>query len=197
MRTKAGHWSQLADDRWSFTPGPANLAHHSMQEMRDYFKKYEPDAVFMPGQQYQEGGAAQADDAALTDEEKNALVGWYRQLVENKAYRGETHYSMPPVRGMAAPGSFRIPKDVFAALGDGDLKLGGLIAHQMFGLEDDPERPDLIHPHAVRIIGNGNINAGRRILEKFIQRVRQSRDDSIEQPDGHSPDRVLDQRVKQ
>ena len=83
------------------------------------------------------------------------------------------------------PGSFRIPKDVFAALGDGDLKLGGAVAHAMFGIEDDPERPDLIHPHAVRIIGNGNLNAGRRVLEKFVARVRrQSRDGVILQHDG-------------
>ena len=71
---EGGHWSQLADDRWSFTPGPANLKHHSMQEMRDYFRKYEPDAVFMPGQQFQKGGATQADDITLTDEDRDAAI---------------------------------------------------------------------------------------------------------------------------
>jgi hypothetical protein len=124
----------------------------------------------------------------LSPEELRAVTKAWRELVEDKAHNGRLHYTMPDVRGMAPPGSFRIPKDVFAALGDGDLKLGGAVVHQMFGIEDDPEDPTVIHPHAVRIIGN----AGRRVLEKFVARVRrQSRNDSIEQPDGHSPDRVI------
>jgi hypothetical protein len=183
---EGGHWSQLADDRWSFTPGPANLQHHTMQEMRDYFKKHEPDAVFMPGQQYQKGGAAQADDAnALTDEEKDALVNWYHALVEDKAYGGKTHYSMPPVAGMAPPGSSRIPRDVFEALGQGDIKLGAAAIHAMLGVEDSPERPDLIDPLAARILGNGSLAAGRRVLEKFVARVRrQSREGVVLEHDG-------------
>jgi hypothetical protein len=94
--------------------------------------------------------------------------------------------------GMAPPGSFRLPKDVFAALGDGDLKVGGAVVHAMFGIEDNPEDPTIIHPHAVRIIGNGNINAGRRILDRFVAMVRrQSRDgvtlqhDGLQHEDGH------------
>jgi hypothetical protein len=93
---------------------------------------------------------------------------------------------------MAPPGSFRLPKDVFAALGDGDLKVGGTVVHAMFGIEDNPEDPTIIHPHAVRIIGNGNINAGRRILDRFVAMVRrQSRDgvtlqhDGLQHEDGH------------
>jgi hypothetical protein len=90
--------------------------------------------------------------------------------------------------GCPAPGSFRIPKDIFAALGDGDLKLGGFIVHRMFGIEDDPDDPTIIHPDAVRIIGHGNLNAGRRVLEKFVARVRrQGAPQHIEQPDGTSP----------
>jgi hypothetical protein len=87
--------------------------------------------------------------------------------------------------GMAPPGSFRLPKDVFAALGDGDLKVGGAVVHAMFGIEDDPEDPTIIHPHAVRIIGNG-------ILDRFVAMVRrQSRDgvtlqhDGLQHEDGH------------
>ena len=93
---------------------------------------------------------------------------------------------------MAPPGSFRLPKDVFAALGDGDLKVGGAVVHAMFGIEDNPEDPTIIHPHAVRIIGNGNINAGRRILDRFVAMVRrQFRDgvtlqhDGLQHEDGH------------
>jgi hypothetical protein len=170
---EGGHWSQLADDRWSFTPGPANLQHHSMQEMRDYFKRYEPDAVFMPGQQYQKGGAAPADDAnALTDEDRAAIQKGWLEVVEDSAHQGRMHYTMPNVAGMAPPGSFRIPKDVFAALGDGDLKTGGAVVHGMFGIEDDPADPTLIHGDVVRIIGNGSLAAGWRVLERFVQQVR-------------------------
>jgi hypothetical protein len=62
----------------------------------------------------------------------------------------------------------------------------------MFGIEDNPEDPTIIHPHAVRIIGNGNINAGRRILDRFVAMVRrQFRDgvtlqhDGLQHEDGH------------
>jgi hypothetical protein len=40
----AGKWRQVGKV-WHFTPGPTNLQHHSMDELRDYFKKYEPDAI--------------------------------------------------------------------------------------------------------------------------------------------------------
>jgi hypothetical protein len=125
-------------------------------------------------------------DDTRTDEDRAAAISWYHALIEDRAHGGKLHYSMPAVRGMAPPGRYRIPRDVFEALGNGDLKLGGAVVHSMFGIEDDPERPDLIHPHAVRIIGNGNLNAGRRVLERFVAQVRrQSRDYVIEQPDGN------------
>jgi hypothetical protein len=120
------------------------------------------------------GGAAEADDGALTEEELAQVNRAWRGLIEDQAHRGQMHYTMPDVRGMPAPGSFRIPKDVFAALGDGDLKLGGAVVHSMFGIEDDPEDPTLVHPHAVRIIGNGSLAAGRKVLERFVQQVRRS-----------------------
>ena len=103
-----------------------------------------------------------SDDDTLTDEELRGIRQGWRALIEDRAHGGKLHYSMPPVRGMPAPGSFRIPRDVFAALGDGDLKVGGAVAHAMFGIEDDPDDPTIVHPHAVRIIGNGSLAAGRR-----------------------------------
>jgi hypothetical protein len=128
----------------------------------------------------------------LSPEELRAVAKAWRELVEDKAHNGRLHYTMPDVRGMPAPGSFRIPRDVFEALGDGDIKLGAAAIHALLGVEDNPERPDLIHPHVVRIIGNGNLNAGRRVLEKFIARVRrQSREgvtlehDGLQHEDGH------------
>ena len=128
----------------------------------------------------------------LSPEELRAVTKAWRELVEDKAHSGRLHYTMPPIHGMPAPGSFRIPRDVFEALGDGDLKLGGAVAHAMFGIEDDPEDPTVIHPHAVRIIGNGNINAGRRVLEKLVARVRHGAregvtlvHDGLQHEDGH------------
>jgi hypothetical protein len=132
------------------------------------------------------------DTDELTSEELADIQKAWHALVEDHAHGGKLQYTMPDVRGMAPPGSFRLPKDVFAALGDGDLKVGGAVVHAMFGIEDDPEDPTIIHPHAVRIIGNGNINAGRRILDRFVAMVRrQSRDgvtlqhDGLQHEDGH------------
>jgi hypothetical protein len=189
---EGGHWSQLADDRWSFTPGPTNLKYHSMQEMRDYFKKHEPDAVFMPGQQYREGGAAQADDA-LTDEDRAALVNWWHGLIEDRAHGGKLHYSQPLIRGQSPRGSYRLGRETVDKLGNGDPKAGGFVVHQMFGVEDSPEDPTVVHGHVVRLLGGGDLAKGHKILqrfERFVQR-RQGAQPHIEQPDNHSPDRTV------
>jgi hypothetical protein len=115
----------------------------------------------------------------------------WRALIENWAHQVKLHYTMPDVRGMAPPGSFRIPRDVIDKLGDGDLQAGAAVAGHMFAVDDNDD-PTTIHPHVVRILGEGNLTAGRRVLEKFVARVRrQSREDSIPQPDGHSPDRII------
>lgn len=42
---EGGQWNQLEGDRWSFTPGATNFKNHSLPEMIDYFKKYEPGNV--------------------------------------------------------------------------------------------------------------------------------------------------------
>lgn len=47
----AGHWEKMKDGKWSFTPGPTNLKYHSMNELRSYFKKYEPDSVLIEPKQ--------------------------------------------------------------------------------------------------------------------------------------------------
>ena len=41
-------------------------------------------------------------DGTLTDEERAAIGHAWRELVEDKAHGGKLHYTMPPVRGMAA-----------------------------------------------------------------------------------------------
>lgn len=121
-----------------------------------------------------------SDDADEFTPEERAEVGRaWKEFIEDQAHGGKLHYTMPPVRGMAPPGSFRIPKDVFAALGDGDLKLGGYAVHATLGIEDDPDDPTVVHPRAVRIIGNGNLSAGGRVLEKFVAQVRHGARDGV------------------
>jgi hypothetical protein len=133
------------------------------------------------------------DDTELTDDDRAAAISWYHALIEDRAHPGKLHYSMPNVRGMAPPGAFRIPHDVIDKLGGNSPHAGGAVAHAMFGIEDDPDDPTLIHPHVVRIIGNGDIRTGRRVLEKFIQRVRHGAQpgDGYLQPDGTRPARVI------
>lgn len=41
---QGGHWDHVQGDEWNFTPGPANLQHHTVQELQDYFKKNEPNS---------------------------------------------------------------------------------------------------------------------------------------------------------
>ena len=67
-----------------------------------------------------------ADDSELTEEELAQVNRAWRGLVGQHAHQGRTYYEMPPVRGMAPPGAYRVPKNVIAALGQGDMKLGGL-----------------------------------------------------------------------
>jgi hypothetical protein len=128
------------------------------------------------------------DDIVLTDDELDAVGDAWRGLIEDKAHRGKLHYEQPAIKGQPARGSFRIPRDVFEALGHGDLKVGGAIAHRMFGIEDEPDDPTVVHPHVVRIIGDGDARAGRRILEKFVAQMRRqgAQHDVAEQPDGNN-----------
>jgi len=122
----------------------------------------------------------------FTEDELAAMRQGWRELIGDRAHGGKMHYSMPPVRGMAPPGSFRLPRDVIIQLGHGDPQTGGSIAHQLFGIEDDPDDPTVVHPHAVRIIGNGNLAAGRRVLERFVAKVRsEARYNYVPQPDGN------------
>ena len=135
---------------------------------------------------FKRGGPVLADDGALTEEELAQVNRAWRGLIEDKAHNGRTRYVMPAVRGMPPRNSFQLPRDVINALGDGDPRAGGFIAHQLFGVEDDPADPTRIHGDVVRLIGHGSLAAGRRVLEKFIARVRDgARDYVIPQPDGN------------
>jgi hypothetical protein len=124
-----------------------------------------------------------SNDIVLSDEDRAEFGPLWRNLVEDKAHRGRTHYSQPAIKGQPARGSFKIPRDVIESLGDGDPKAGGAIAHRMFGVEDEPDDPTTIDPNVVRLLGDGDIRGGQRVLEKFIRQVRGR--DLTPQPDGN------------
>ena len=45
---KGGHWGTDEQGRDTFTPGSTNLKNYSMEELQDYFKRVEPNAVLLP-----------------------------------------------------------------------------------------------------------------------------------------------------
>ena len=62
----AGHWENI-DDHWYFTPGPTNLKHYSMEELRKYFRQFEPDATLVEPQQSGEVVPMKRKPLDLTD----------------------------------------------------------------------------------------------------------------------------------
>jgi hypothetical protein len=60
---QGGQWDQLAGDKWMFTPGPANLAHYSIDQLQDYFNKYEPDSILNIPNGYAAGGGVKVSKA--------------------------------------------------------------------------------------------------------------------------------------
>jgi hypothetical protein len=76
-------------------------------------------------------------------------------------------------------------------LGHGDLQAGGRVAAHMFSVEAGDD-PTIVHADVVRDIGHGSHPAGLKVLQRFVQTLRQqSHNSSIEQPDNHSPDRRI------
>jgi hypothetical protein len=137
--------------------------------------------------------AATLKEEDISPEDMTAIRRGWLALTKERAFQGKgVHYEQPDIRGQPPRGSFRLPRDVIAQLGDGDLKAGGALVAGMFGVEPDSDSPDVVHADVIRDIGHGSVNAGRRVLEKFVARVRrQAAPQHIEQPDGHSPDRVI------
>jgi hypothetical protein len=56
------------------------------------------------------------------------------------------------------PGVHHLSLSDVAALGGGDMAAGEQILHRMFKMAG----PRSIHPEAVRQVGNGSVNAGRK-----------------------------------
>jgi hypothetical protein len=130
--------------------------------------------------------AATLKEEDIDPEDMTAIRRGWLGLVKEKAYSHPGwHYEQPEIRGQPPRGSFRLPKDVINKLGEGDPQAGGAVVAGMFGVEPDSDFPvDVIHADVVRDIGHGSLAAGRRVLERFVQRVR-SEAAPIPQPDGH------------
>jgi hypothetical protein len=115
----------------------------------------------------------------------------YFERQKGRAVGGSTdhdrrvHYER--VKGVAEPGSFKLPHHAVHKLGGGDGRTAGKVLRGLFGV--DPEAPDIIPAETVHRLGGGDLKAGHRVLNKFLAMLRrgkaQSRDDSIPQPDRH------------
>jgi hypothetical protein len=97
--------------------------------------------------------------------------GWHA-LTKERAYAGPgVHYEQPAIRGQPPRGSYRLPRDLIAHLGKGDVKAGAAVAAGMFSVEPGDD-PTIIHPDVVRDLGHGSVAAGRRVLERFVAMLR-------------------------
>jgi hypothetical protein len=127
------------------------------------------------------------DHAAALRAGTDYATGWRRRQL--KRLKDQAHsgpfYEQPSIHGQPERGSFRLGRDVLAALGHGDLKLGGAIAASLFSVAAGDD-PTIVHADVVRDVGHGSLNAGRKVLDRWIAQVRDgARDYVIEQPDGN------------
>ena len=103
---------------------------------------------------------------------------------------GPGDHTQPPIHGVER-GSFRLGPDILKKLGGGSIQAGAAVAAGMFSVEPGDDAT-IIHPDVIRDIGHGDARAGMKVLQRFVQTLRrQPRNDLIEQPDGHSPDRII------
>jgi hypothetical protein len=115
----------------------------------------------------------------FTSEAETAIRRGILQQVKDRVYSGPgVHYEMPPIHGQPPRGSFRIPRDFFAALGHGNLELGGAVVAHMFSVEHGDD-VTIVPPDVIRDLGHGSERAGRKVLEKFVQRVRHGARDAV------------------
>jgi hypothetical protein len=70
-------------------------------------------------------------------------------------------------RRVIPPGSFVVPLDVALTLGD------DTIAKMFAAGRYNPDMPRILPPEVVKEIGHGNISAGRKVLERFVESLRQ------------------------
>ena len=75
-----------------------------------------------------------------------------------------------PIYGGSLKGAFRLPHSAIVALGDGDPEAGLAVADQLFGYHTALGR-GVVHPDVVRLIGEGDMKAGRRVLAGFVKKA--------------------------
>jgi hypothetical protein len=98
----------------------------------------------------------------------------------------KVHYER--VKGVASPGSFRLPHHAVEALGAGDGRTAGMVLKQLFAV--DADSPDIVPAETVQALGHGDHKTGHRVLNRFVQMLRKGKAESrnaIPQPDGNSP----------
>jgi hypothetical protein len=98
--------------------------------------------------------------------------------------KGKVYYER--INGVAPPGSFKLPHHAVHALGAGDPLRAGRTVASLFGTSADD--PLTIHPDVVRQIGEGDLKAGHRVLQRFVHMLRRPGAQSrvIPQPDGNN-----------
>jgi hypothetical protein len=128
--------------------------------------------------------AANLKDEDFAPEDLTAIRRGWLGLVKEKSYSHPGwHYEMAVLKNHPPRGSFRLDRNTIAALGHGDLKAGAAVAAGMFSIAPGDD-PTIVHPDVVRDIGHCSLAAGRRVLERFVARVRrQSRDGGVLQHD--------------
>jgi hypothetical protein len=70
-------------------------------------------------------------------------------------------------------GAYILPGDVVRTLGGGNEETGHEVAAQMFG-EHAALGKSAVHPAVVNDLGDGDLDTGHRVIEKFIDTLRQS-----------------------
>jgi hypothetical protein len=136
--------------------------------------------------------AATLKDEDFSPEDLTGIRRGWLALTKERAYSGRgVHYEQPEIRGQPPRGSFRLSRRDVLALGKGGLQAGGRVGAHMFSVEPGDD-PTIIHESVVRDIGHGSLVKGHRVLQKWVATLRrQPHNSSIEQPDNHSPDRII------
>lgn len=114
----------------------------------------------------------QRDDEAEGDDDSDGILRYERVPLKahNKADGGGVEYQRP-IYGGSLKGAFKLPHNAIRALGNGDPEAGLAVADQMFGHHIALGR-GTVHPDVVRHLGDGDLVAGRRVLQKFVATLR-------------------------
>jgi hypothetical protein len=103
--------------------------------------------------------AATLKDEDFSPEEMAGIRKGWLGLVKERAYAGPgVHYEQPLIHG--------------------DLKVGGAIVAAMFSVEPGDDLTN-IGPDVIRDLGHGSERAGRKVLERFVARVRHGARDGV------------------